>query len=185
MYMLGLMSFNGDGVPRDVNKALSWWQKAADEHHPEAQYLLGCALMEGKLGLEQDTAAGVAMLEKAANGGCIPASVYLGKVYAKGMGVPSDLEKAMKWYEQAAAGGNAHAQYIIGLAYLEGSGVSQNSVTGAHWIRMAAGQDHVNAMLVLSVCYSTGNGVGQNADLAEVWKKKAFEIGKKPVSSKE
>ena len=123
LYMLGMMYFKGDGADQDLNKALGLWHKAADEEHPAAMGLLGRAYMEGKMGFEKDAASGLVLLEKAANGGNTPSSVYLGNIYAKGQGVERDMERAMKWYEQAASAGDAHSQYIVGLACLEGSGV--------------------------------------------------------------
>ena len=176
LYMLGMMYFKGDGADQDLNKALGLWHKAADEEHPAAMGLLGRAYMEGKMGFEKNAASGLALLEKAANGGNTPSSVYLGNIYAKGQGVARDMERAMKWYEQAASAGDAHSQYIVGLAYLEGSGVPADEGKAFNWLRLAAGQDHVNAMLMLSVCYSTGKGTPQDADMAEVWKKKALQL---------
>lgn len=176
LYMLGMMYFKGDGVNRDPNKALELWHKASDEEHPAAMGLLGRACMEGKMGFDKDAASGLVLLEKAANGGNTPSSVYLGNLYARGEGVPQDMERAMKWYEQAASAGDAHAQYIVGLAYLDGSGVPVDEGKAFNWLRLAAGQDHVNAMLMLSVCYSTGKGTRQDADMAEVWKKKALQL---------
>lgn len=176
LYMLGMMYSKGDGVDQDMNRALEMWHKAADEEHPAAMGLLGRAYMEGKMGFEKDAASGLVLLEKAANGGNTPSSVYLGNIYAKGAGVEQDMARAMKWYEQAASAGDAHAQYIAGLAYLEGSGVPVNEAKAFNWLRLAAGQDHVNAMLMLSVCYSTGKGTAQDVDMAEVWKKKALQL---------
>lgn len=176
LYMLGMMYFKGDGADQDLNKALGLWHKAADEEHPAAMGLLGRAYMEGKMGVEKDAASGLVLLEKAANGGNTPSSVYLGNIYAKGQGVERDMERAMKWYEQAASAGDAHSQYIVGLACLEGSGVPVDEGKAFSWLRLAAGQDHVNAMLMLSVCYSTGKGTPQDADMAEVWKKKALQL---------
>ena len=135
LYMLGMMYFKGDGADQDRNKALELWRKAADEEHPAAMGLLGRAYMEGKLGFDKDPASGRVLLEKAANGGNTPSSVYLGNIYAKGEGVEQDMERAMKWYEQAASAGDARAQYIVGLAYLEGSGVPVDEGKAFNWLR--------------------------------------------------
>lgn len=183
LYMLGMMYFRGDGVNQNRNKALELWHKASDEEHPAAMGLLGRAYMEGKMGFDRDAASGLVLLEKAANGGNTPSSVYLGNLYARGEGVPQDMERAMKWYEQAASAGDAHAQYIVGLAYLDGSGVSVDEGKAFNWLRLAAGQDHVNAMLMLSACYSTGKGTRQDADMAEVWKKKALQLNAERAGS--
>ncbi len=184
LYMLGLMYSKGDGVPASPNKAMDLWQKAADEEHPAALGLLGRAYFEGKLGLEKDIPGGVALLERAGNAGDDSSSSYLGRLYAKGQGVPLDIARAMKWYEQGASAGNAHCQYIVGLAYLEGTGVPVDETKAFNWLCMAAGQDHVNAMLYLSICYATGKGTDQNADLADVWKKKALQLNEQRQKEK-
>ena len=185
LYMLGMMYSKGDGVNQDQNKALELWHKAADENHPGALSLLGRASMEGKLGLDKDAASGLAFLERAANGGDVAASMYLGRIYAKGEGVAQDMERALKWYQQAASAGDPHAQYIVGLAYLDGSGVPVDEGKAFNWLRLAAGQEHVNAMLMLSVCYSTGKGTRQDANMAEVWKKKALELNSRRQTPQE
>lgn len=176
MYMLGLMYSSGDGVNKDPYKALDLWNKAADEDHPGSLSLLGRAYVEGQMGVDRDVAAGLSMLEKAANKGDAAASMYLGKMYSNGEGVEQNLERGMKWYEQAASRGDAHAQYIVGLAYLGGSGVPLDEQKAFNWLKLSAGQEHVNAMLMLSVCYSTGKGTRQDADMAAVWKQKALQV---------
>lgn len=184
LYMLGLMYFSNDGVQQDINKALDYLYQASDAGHLPSMALLGRAHVEGGLGVSKDVKSGLSMLEKAANGGDVSASVYLGKMYAKGIGVDSNIERAMKWYEQAALAGDAHSQYVLGLAHMEGEGVIKDKQKAFNWLKLSAGQNHVNAMLMLSVCYSTGCGTEQNADLAEVWKKKAIELNQQRMDGK-
>lgn len=178
-YMLGLMYSKGDGVLQDVNKALDYWNKAADDGNPGALFQLGRASLDGSLGMREDVASGIALLEQAANKGSQDASMLLGRMYARGNGVEQDMERAMKWYGQAAAAGNAHAQYILGMACLEGAGVPVDERKAFSWLQMAAGQEHVDAMMMLSACYSTGKGTSQDADMAAVWKQKAIMLHNK------
>ncbi len=176
-YLLGMMYMAGDGVPKDINRAVGCFLKASDEGVPAAMSLLGRAHLQGQLGFEKDTAQGLALLQKAANKGDANASMFLGHLYAKGADVAQSLPKAMEWYQQAATAGNAHAQYIIGLAYLDGTqGLPENYESAVKWLKLAAGQDHVDAMLMLSACYSTGKGTPVNDELARVWKQRALEL---------
>ncbi len=184
LYMLGLMHFSNDGVQQDINKALDYLYQASDAGHLPSMALLGRAHVEGGLGVSKDVKSGLCMLEKAANGGDVSASVYLGKMYAKGIGVNTNIEYAMKWYEQAALAGDAHSQYVLGLAHMEGEGVIKDKQKAFNLLKLSAGQNHVNAMLMLSVCYSTGCGTVQNSDLAEVWKKKAIELNQQRKAGK-
>ena len=47
----------------------------------------------------------------------------VGKMYAKGKGVPRDDKTAVKWYRLAAEQGNASAQFNLGMMYGNGRGV--------------------------------------------------------------
>ncbi len=48
-YTLGLTYYNGaaDGVPKDDEKAATWWQKAANQGHAHAQSFLARLYQEG------------------------------------------------------------------------------------------------------------------------------------------
>jgi uncharacterized protein len=59
------MLFRGDGVARDVEAAVEWYQKAAEQGMPEAQTALGDAHASGS-GVPADTEAAIAWYEKAA-----------------------------------------------------------------------------------------------------------------------
>ena len=43
----GQMFYDGKGVKQDYVKAVNWYQRAADQHHPEAQYKLGAMYANG------------------------------------------------------------------------------------------------------------------------------------------
>ena len=40
-FNLGQMYYNGEGVPKDYKQAAQWYQKAAEQNHTQAQFLLG------------------------------------------------------------------------------------------------------------------------------------------------
>ena len=63
---LGLMFFEGEGVPQDYTKALSWFRKAADQGNSNAQTLLGSMFSLGK-GVMQSHAEAVRWYRKAAD----------------------------------------------------------------------------------------------------------------------
>ena len=68
---LGLMYFDGDGVPKDTAKALEWYLKAAEQGHVEAQFTLGWMYGYGD-GVPTDAAKAVDWWQKAAAQGSPP-----------------------------------------------------------------------------------------------------------------
>ena len=47
-YNLGVMYDNGEGVPKDNDKAITWYRKAAEQGHVSGQYKLGNKYARGK-----------------------------------------------------------------------------------------------------------------------------------------
>ena len=58
----------GDGVEKDVEKAVYWWQKAADAGDSDAQYRLAFCYLKGD-GVEKDVEKAVYWCQKAADAG--------------------------------------------------------------------------------------------------------------------
>ncbi len=52
-YNLGLMYYNGEGVPQDYAEAVKWYRKAAEQGHAKAQLFLGNMYGNGQ-GVPQD-----------------------------------------------------------------------------------------------------------------------------------
>ena len=49
----GQMFYDGKGVEQDYTKAVNWYQRAADQNHPEAQFKLGVMYANG-IGVEKN-----------------------------------------------------------------------------------------------------------------------------------
>ena len=151
-FNLGVMYYDGEGVPRNYHQAFTWLKKAADQGHAGAQYKLGLMYCEG-------TAIGVS-----------------GKFWD----TTQDLQQATMWFKKAADQGHAEAQYRLGKAYYEfhgASGVPKNDLQAALWYRRAADQGHVGAQTSLGVLYYNGEGVPQDYDQAALWLQKAADQG--------
>ncbi len=101
---LGRCYISGDGVEENNQEAIKWLKLAADEKHPEAQYLLG-SLYE-KMNIPKE---GIGYLTSAAETGFADAQSKLGYCYATGTGVEKDLEMAVDLIRQAALQGNEMA----------------------------------------------------------------------------
>ena len=64
-YNLGVMYYNGQGVPQDYKEAMKWFRMAAEQGHADAQYNLGVIYSNGK-GVPQDHKEAMKWLRMAA-----------------------------------------------------------------------------------------------------------------------
>jgi TPR repeat protein len=53
--VIGAMYYTGNAVPQDQKLAVSWFRKAAEQDHPDAQYALGLMYRYHVAGLPEDT----------------------------------------------------------------------------------------------------------------------------------
>ncbi len=77
LFMLGMISANCDGVPRDAAKAVDWFQQAAEQGHSDAQFKLGVMYASGD-GAPEDAAQALGWWQKAAAQGHASAQARLG-----------------------------------------------------------------------------------------------------------
>lgn len=91
------------------DKALRWWDKAAEQGDPEAQYNLGMARLQGR-GAVEDAEVAFTWVMYAAQAGVAVAQQRIGFAYATGLGVPVDVVEATKWFLLAEAAGSADAR---------------------------------------------------------------------------
>lgn len=105
---LGAAYHNGvNGAPRDIARAARWYQRAAGQGIPFAQYNLGVMYSTGN-GVEQDHELALHWLEKAAS--FLAEAQYLtGVAYAEGRGTEVTTWKAREFLQRAVAGGSENA----------------------------------------------------------------------------
>ncbi len=117
-FNLGRIYLRGEGstgaayvreVPKDIPKAVEWFQKAAMQGNVNAQRDLGMLFKLG-IGVKEDAKSAFMWLQKAAAQGNDVAQYNLGMMYADGAGVKRDLPRASAWLSLAAAQGNEKAK---------------------------------------------------------------------------
>lgn len=86
--------------PPNYELALEWRDKAAELGNPEAQYSLSQSLLFPRP--TRDPEQGVAWLEKAAEGGWVPAMIELANLYRTGRDVKKDEPRGNSWLLKAA-----------------------------------------------------------------------------------
>ena len=140
MYELGMVYRDGDGAPKDLKVAFTWFRKAAARGKAEAMNEVGCAYSRGH-GVPRNYTAALTWFRKAAAEGDVIAMLNVGVAYDMGQGVPIDDAEAVKWYLLSAQGGDPTAALYLGSMYERAEGVRLDFEEAARWYRKAAKSD--------------------------------------------
>jgi hypothetical protein len=165
---LGMLHATGQSVPRDLVKAVAWFQRAAAAGSAEAQNNMATKYALGD-GVTQNTAEALRLYRIAAAKGDLTAQYNLGVVYTEGKFVPKDGAEAARWFRQAAERGSAQAQNNLAALHVEGLGVPKDDAEAAKWYRKAAEQGFATAQVNLGALYSRGGGVPKDLVEAYAW----------------
>lgn len=170
----------GKGVEQDFEKAAEFYRKSAESRFPPAMVQLGNLYREGKgvvkdsaeaiywyeearllgeAGAEEASKAELGALLAAADSGSGDASLSLGILYERGLGVEQDDKLAANYYRVAAEAGVARAQHQVGLLFRDGRGAQQDDRTAADWLRRAVAQKYQPAFGDLKELYTLGRGL--------------------------
>jgi localization factor PodJL len=105
---MGNMNEKGLGMPRDLNKAIDWYQQAAKQGNANAMHNLAVLFASGANGKPDNTSA-VRWFNEAAELGVKDSQYNLGILAAQGLGTPVNLEESYKWFALAAKAGDKDA----------------------------------------------------------------------------
>ncbi len=120
---LGQAYFRGDGIPKDLDRALEFFSRACDGEDTK-----GCGLLIG-YGWRADgkvSARAVALLSAACNGGKAEDCHSLGRAHAWGLGAPKDEMRGAELYKQACDSGFGSGCVSLAYAYKRGEGVTKD-----------------------------------------------------------
>ena len=101
-FNLGMMNYNGQGVPRNHEEAAKWFRMAAEQSDVESQRRLGFMYANGQ-GVARDDREAVKWYGRAAEQGDADAQVNLGVMYSAARGTSQDYVQAHKWFSVAAS----------------------------------------------------------------------------------
>jgi len=175
-YKLSKMFLNGDGVERDITKAVEWLKQAAMEENEFAEYALGRLYLQGEE-VEKDTVAAEEYLLKAASRGNKYAAYLLGKEYLSGENFAKDAMKAVEYLELAAEKDFEPAEYILGKEYLRGENFPKDVQKAIYYLKRAAGKGFDFAKYELGKIYLFGNDIHKDTEIALEYLKSAAANG--------
>lgn len=122
----------------DKRKAYELLEQAADLGHAAAQEAVGEAYLFGDGGIVQNVTKARLYFEALAAVGSPAGQMYLGFLYAIGLGVDSSQAKALVYYTFGALGGNSFAQMALGYRYWYGTSVVTSCEAALTYYRKVA-----------------------------------------------
>lgn len=131
-----------------LEKAVYWYQLAAEQGHVIAQHNLAAMYLLGE-GVEKDATTALGWYQKAAEQEDRDSQFNLAMLYERGNGVPQDERKAVYWYKLAAEAGLARAQYDLANCFIHGRGVERDSVQARYWLERASANGLAGAQKLL------------------------------------
>lgn len=169
------LEFGTNGV-QNLEKAVEWYTKSAEQGNAWSQNRLGDCYFRGN-GVELDYTKAAQWYLKSANQGDFSAQYMLGLCYSNGYGVDKNEIEAFKWYLLSAEQGHQWAQYAVGFAFEFGTSGEQNYKKAVEWYRKSAEQGNAWSQNRLGECYLNGNGTQKDLREAKKWFKLAAEQG--------
>lgn len=154
---------------KDDAKALHWFELAAEQGVPWAEYETATMYINGE-GTTADPVKAMKWYRAAARDGILVAKYDIGFMYLLGQGVAKDPVEAAKWLKIAADGGEPRAQYFLGLMYRDGTGVPQDYPQALKLLRAAAAQRVAPAAYALGDTIKQGKGVLKDLVAGQAWR---------------
>lgn len=175
-YKLGKIFLNGDGVEKDIPKAIEWLKQAAVEENEFAEYVLGRLFLKGEE-VEKDIFAAEEYLLKSASRRNKYAAYLLGKEYLSGENFGKDAMKAVEYLELAAEKDFEPAEYILGKEYLRGENFPKDVQKAIDYLKRAAEKGFDFAEYELGKIYLFGNDIPKDTETALEYLKSAAAKG--------
>ena len=173
LFLLGEHFESGEGVPKDMKRAIECFETAAKAGYNPAQSKLGYLYKAETAFLNPERS--IYWNNKAAENGDMRALCNLGLAYEFGNGVPKDPKKAFDLYQQSARLGYDRGMYNLAFCYMKGNGTREDHWQAAQYFEKAAQKGHVNAMYNIGVMYLNGDGVNKDCKRAAEWFYKAAQ----------
>lgn len=176
MPVIGSMSRDASGGPRDYEAAVHWFKIAADKGNPYSQNALA-QCYENAWGIDQDISKALLWYRSSAELDHAPAIWNLGRVFDKGIGVEANEANAFDWYGKAAKRGHLEATVALADCYLEGRGIETDFDVALELYNKAVERGNSDAMRRLAEIYLAGEIVKKDYDIAASFYRKAASKG--------
>ena len=175
-FLMGRIFTKNLGLYDDVEEAIKWYKKAAEQGHEFAQNNLGTRY-KNEAQEEGGYFLALKYFQQSAAQGNSYGLFNLGWMYIDGKGVPQNYKKALEFLKEASEKGHQGALNDVGVMYKKGQGVNQSDEEALKWFQKAAEQGDVLGQANLGLMYKDGRGIEQDDEKAVEWYRKAVAQG--------
>lgn len=169
-YALGKIYRDGQGVERNIQKAVELFTLAAKQGNSFAAFALGKMYLSNDASLPRDGTTALNWITYASERGNQFAQCYLGKLLLKGAdGIPQDTNAALRWLRASVEQGNVYAEYALAMAYLNGKIVPKDDLKALELLRHASSQDNQFAQYQLGKMMLQGEETPKDVATAVHW----------------
>lgn len=169
-YALGKKYRDGQGVERNIQKAVELFTLAAKQGNSFAAFALGKMYLSDDPALSRNVAAALKWITNAAEHGNQFAQYYLDKLLLKGTDdISQDTNSALRWLLASVEQGNVHAEYALAMAYLKGESVPKDSLKAMELLKRASSREHHFAQYQLGKLLLQGEDVPKDVVAAVHW----------------
>lgn len=152
-----LCLLNGQGVDKDLPRAVSILRECVAQDNAEARLHLGNLYFAG-VGVEKNPSLAIELVQESAFGGCVPAMIRLGVWYMDGAPtLTTDPAVAVQWIEKAVSMGSGEACNVLGVWCIAGRGIERNPLRARELFERASEAGVLDGTFNLSMTYFDGS----------------------------
>ena len=158
---LGVMYATGNGVEKNEDLALKWFNIATQNNSYKRQEIKNINRMVfiSKPMREERVSQQFLFAKRAAEKGNVRAQFDLAMMYLTGKGVRKNEQLAFKYFHTAARNNSVEAKFQMGLNFSEGRGVKKQEQLAKYWFKLASKSGHPRAMAHLASLEGSNNPV--------------------------
>eukprot|EP00298_Acanthocystis_sp_HF-20_P004589 c14920_g1_i2.p1 GENE.c14920_g1_i2~~c14920_g1_i2.p1 ORF type:complete len:300 (+),score=103.10 c14920_g1_i2:25-924(+) len=171
-FAVGFLCYHGIGVPKDVDKALQYFLKSANQNNSVAQYSLGYIYQKGQ-GVIQSTDEAIKWYKKSATQRNSNAECNLGGIYCSDI-AHQDYKLSLEWLLKSTEQGDSVSQLQLGLMYKYGRGVEQDLNESIKWFTKSAENNNSVSQLNLGIIYKYDKSPPNHAESMK-WMKRSSQ----------
>lgn len=119
---MGLIYYEGKYIQHDIDKAIDYFRKAANNDVPESQFFLGMIYFLNLNEQNQNIEKGIEYLIQSSQNGFQEAQFIVGILYHEGRYIQRDIKKAVHLYKELSSLNNNFAKNNLGVLYRNGFG---------------------------------------------------------------
>lgn len=138
---LGKEYYYGNNVSENIDEAIKWLTKSAEQEDTEAMGILGNCFVEKK-NFKKAIEWYKTGAEKYNDGYC---QNSLGLRYYNGEGVKQSYSDAFFYFKRAAENGDSSGERNLGYCYMNGYGTIKNLESARYWLEKAVEDDNESA----------------------------------------